>query len=82
MSSKQEAVQAARKMLSEKILKDEVVDGSSFEVIRGDGHLIARISLKSVSVLSKIWRVIALHHRDFAHRLFDYHVLSFTTERT
>ncbi|WP_416349299.1 DUF6894 family protein [Rhizobium sp. AN88] len=41
--ARQEAVQAAREMLSEKILKDEVVDGSSFEVIRGDGHLIARI---------------------------------------
>ncbi|MGV1777147.1 DUF6894 family protein [Agrobacterium fabrum] len=46
--ARQEAVQAAREMLSEKILKDEVVDGSSFEVIRGDGHLIARIPLKSV----------------------------------
>jgi hypothetical protein len=45
--ARQEAVQAAREMLSEKILKDEVVDGSSFEVIRGDGHLIARIPLKS-----------------------------------
>ncbi len=46
--ARQEAVQAAREMLSEKILKDEVVDGSSFEVIRSDGHLIARIPLKSV----------------------------------
>ena len=46
--ARHEAVQAAREMLSEKILKDEVVDGSSFEVIRGDGHFIARIPLKSV----------------------------------
>lgn len=30
--ARQEAVQAAREMLSEKILKDEVVDGSSFEL--------------------------------------------------
>ncbi|WP_425624625.1 DUF6894 family protein [Agrobacterium radiobacter] len=43
-----EAVQAAREMLAEKILKNEVVDGAEFEVVRGDGVLVAKIPLKSV----------------------------------
>lgn len=43
-----EAAQAAREMLSEKILKNEVVDGAEFEVVREDGVLIAKIPLKSV----------------------------------
>ncbi|MDO3445591.1 hypothetical protein [Agrobacterium sp. V1] len=43
-----EAAQAAREMLAEKLLKNEVVDGAEFEVVRGDGVLIAKIPLKSV----------------------------------
>ncbi|MBA8801117.1 hypothetical protein FHW77_004872 [Agrobacterium sp. RC10-4-1] len=43
-----EAVQAAREMLAEKILKNEVVDGAEFEVVRSDGVLVAKIPLKSV----------------------------------
>ena len=43
-----EAAQAAREMLAEKILKNEVVDGAEFEVVRGDGVLVAKIPLKSV----------------------------------
>ncbi|CAM3872734.1 hypothetical protein G6L26_026190 (plasmid) [Agrobacterium radiobacter] len=43
-----EATQAAREMLAEKILKNEVVDGAVFEVVRGDGVLIAKIPLRSV----------------------------------
>nr|WP_236774837.1 hypothetical protein [Agrobacterium tumefaciens] len=43
-----EAAQAAREMLAEKILKDEIVDGAEFEVVRGDGVLVTKIPLKSV----------------------------------
>lgn len=43
-----EANQAAREILAEKILKNEVLDGAEFEVVRGDGVLIARFPLKSV----------------------------------
>ena len=43
-----EAIQAAREMLAEKILKNEVVDGAEFEVVRSDGVLVAKIPLKSV----------------------------------
>lgn len=43
-----EAAQAAREMLAEKILKDEIVDCAEFEVVRGDGVLVAKIPLKSV----------------------------------
>ncbi len=43
-----EAAQAAREMLAEKILKNEVVDGAEFEVVRGDGVLVAKIPLRSV----------------------------------
>lgn len=43
-----EALQAAREMLAEKILRNEVVDGAEFEVFRSDGVLIAKIPLKSV----------------------------------
>ncbi|OAI82851.1 DUF6894 family protein [Agrobacterium pusense] len=43
-----EAVQAAREMLAEKILKNEIVDGAEFEVVRSDGVLVAKIPLKSV----------------------------------
>lgn len=43
-----EAVQAAREMLAEKILKNEVVDGAEFGVVRSDGVLVAKIPLKSV----------------------------------
>lgn len=43
-----EAAQAASEMLAEKILKDEIVDGAEFEVVRGDGVLVAKIPLKSV----------------------------------
>jgi len=43
-----EALQAAREMLAEKILKNEVVDGAEFEVVRSDGVLVAKIPLKSV----------------------------------
>ncbi len=32
-----EATQAAREMLAEKILRDEIIDGAEFEVVRGDG---------------------------------------------
>ncbi|MDP9563372.1 UNVERIFIED_ORG: hypothetical protein J2740_004584 [Rhizobium nepotum] len=43
-----EATQAAREMLAEKILRDEIIDGAEFEVVRGDGVLVAKIPLKSV----------------------------------
>ncbi|MGP4727277.1 DUF6894 family protein [Agrobacterium deltaense] len=43
-----EATIAAREMLAEKILKNEIIDGAEFEVVRGDGVLVAKIPLKSV----------------------------------
>lgn len=43
-----EALQAAREMLAEKILKGELVDGARFEVMRIDGAVIATIPLRSV----------------------------------
>ncbi|CUX54786.1 conserved hypothetical protein [Agrobacterium fabrum str. J-07] len=46
--AKREAVQAAKEMLAEKILRDEILDGTAFEVVRSDGILIAKIPLKSV----------------------------------
>ncbi|AAK90846.1 hypothetical protein EN41_04495 [Agrobacterium tumefaciens] len=46
--AKREAVQAAKEMLAEKILRDEILDGAAFEVVRSDGILIAKIPLKSV----------------------------------
>ncbi len=46
--AKREAIQAAREVLAEKIVRDEIIDGSSFEVIRSDGALVAIIPLKSV----------------------------------
>lgn len=46
--ARSEAAKAAREMLAEKILRDEVVDGAVFEVVRSDGVLIAEIPLKSV----------------------------------
>ncbi|MNF08969.1 hypothetical protein D3C80_2095180 [compost metagenome] len=46
--ARREAVQAAKEMLAEKILKDEILDGSAFEVVRSDGLLVAKIPLKSV----------------------------------
>lgn len=45
--AKREAVQA-KEMLAEKILRDEILDGAAFEVVRSDGILIAKIPLKSV----------------------------------
>jgi len=42
-----EAMQAAREMLAEKILKGEIVDGAKFEVIRIDGVVIATIPVRS-----------------------------------
>jgi len=42
-----EAMQAAREMLAEKILKGEIVDGARFEVIRIDGVVIATIPVRS-----------------------------------
>ncbi|MBP2573913.1 hypothetical protein V6R98_21295 [Agrobacterium sp. CCNWLW71] len=46
--ARREAVQAAKEMLAEKILKDEILDGNAFEVVRSDGFLVAKIPLKSV----------------------------------
>lgn len=43
-----EATLAAREMLAEKIMRNEIVDGAVFEVVRGDGVLIGTIPLKSV----------------------------------
>ncbi|WP_246705280.1 hypothetical protein [Rhizobium sp. RM] len=48
-----EALKAAREMLAEKIIRDEVLDGTQFEVVRYDGSLIAKISLRSVMRLSE-----------------------------
>lgn len=42
------AVQAARETLAEKILMGDVINDSSFEVVRADGHLIAVIPVSSV----------------------------------
>ena len=43
-----EAGQAAKEMLAEKILRDELLDSAQFEVVRADGALVARIPLMSV----------------------------------
>lgn len=43
-----EAAQAAKEMLAEKILKNEIVDGAVFEVVRGDGVLVGKIPLRYV----------------------------------
>lgn len=44
-----DATLAAREMLAEKIMKNEIVDGAVFEVVRGDGLLVGKIPLKSVT---------------------------------
>jgi len=44
----EEAVQAAREMLAEHILTGDIVDNSSFEIVRDDGQLIAVIPVSSV----------------------------------
>lgn len=46
--ARSEASVAAREMLAEKILRNEVVDGAVFEVMRSDGVLVAKIPLRSV----------------------------------
>lgn len=43
-----EAKQAAREMLAERILRNEVLDDAQFEVFRGDGVLVAKVPLLSV----------------------------------
>ena len=43
-----EATLAAREMLAEKIMRNEIVDGAVFEVVRGDGVVIGKIPLRSV----------------------------------
>lgn len=48
-----EALKAAREMLAEKIIRDEVLDGTQFEVVRYDGSLIAKVPLRSVMRLSE-----------------------------
>lgn len=40
-------------MLAEKIIRDEVLDGTEFEVVRYDGSLIAKIPLRSVMRLTE-----------------------------
>lgn len=42
-----EATLAAREMLAEKIMRNEIVDGAVFEVVRGDGVVVRTIPLKS-----------------------------------
>ena len=43
-----EAKQAAKEMLAERILRDELLDGTMFEVFKSDGVLVAKIPLMSV----------------------------------
>ncbi|OAE40687.1 DUF6894 family protein [Agrobacterium tumefaciens] len=43
-----EAKQAAKELLAERILRDELLDGAQIEVFRADGVLVARIPLMSV----------------------------------
>ena len=43
-----QAAQAAREMLAEKLLKNEVADGTEFEAVRGGGVSMAKMPLKSV----------------------------------
>ncbi|WP_371417907.1 hypothetical protein [Agrobacterium sp. DE0009] len=43
-----QAAQAAREMLAEKLLKNEVADGAEFEAVRGGGVSTAKMPLKSV----------------------------------
>lgn len=42
-----EAVSAAREMLAEKILRNEIVDGAVLKVVRSDGVLVGEILLRS-----------------------------------
>nr|WP_234704063.1 hypothetical protein [Agrobacterium pusense] len=43
-----EAKQAAKEMLAERILRDELLDGTMFEVFKSAGVLVAKIPLMSV----------------------------------
>lgn len=44
----EEAILAAREMLSEKVLNGGVIDGQVFEIMNDAGELIHRLPLKSV----------------------------------
>lgn len=44
----EEAVMAAREMMSEKVLQGAIVDGQVFEVTDADGRVIHTVPLKSV----------------------------------
>lgn len=43
-----EAIQSAREMMAEKILKGELVDGDVFEIVREDGSLLEVLPFRSV----------------------------------
>lgn len=43
-----EAVQSAREMMAEKILKGEIIDGEVFEIVREDGSLVEVLPFRSV----------------------------------
>ncbi|MBC7314640.1 MAG: hypothetical protein H5U11_19270 [Rhizobium sp.] len=43
-----EAVKAAREMLAEKLMADEVIDGQRFEITSADGEVLREVPFKSV----------------------------------
>ncbi|HEV7416241.1 MAG TPA: hypothetical protein VGN98_08780 [Tianweitania sediminis] len=46
--AREEAIAAAREMVSEAVLRDEVIDGRTFEIATDDGAVVATVPLKSV----------------------------------
>ncbi|KQS77168.1 hypothetical protein ASG25_17545 [Rhizobium sp. Leaf384] len=42
-----EALQAAREIIAEKVLADEVIDGNCFEITSEDGEVVRRVPFRS-----------------------------------
>jgi hypothetical protein len=43
-----EAVQAAREILADKVLSDDIIDGQSFEITAEDGTVLGAVPFRSV----------------------------------
>lgn len=43
-----EAIQAAREIIAEKVLSDDVIDGQSFEITAEDGTVLGAVPFRSV----------------------------------
>ncbi|MCJ8518335.1 hypothetical protein ABID21_001354 [Pseudorhizobium tarimense] len=47
-AARNEAVQAAREIIAEKVLSDDVIDGQSFEITAEDGTVLGAVPFRSV----------------------------------